>query len=224
MSGNTTNLGKNAQTGKLIADEVRSNAMVVAALTVTGNIETVTENVAGTLSANAISVTTDIGTATLTASGAISGLSAGITNAISSGSFSSGSGTITNTITAKSFSQPKQVVGSAASPSATVSQAYSTSFTKYIFYFAVPNNTQFNQTFSITGFPDAFFASNSAVYDATFVATGPWSVGGSPITTADLYADENTNTLNVNIVTPVATPPVFTGTCYVKVVISFSVD
>lgn len=225
MSGNTTNLGKQAATGVLIADTVRSAAMEVGALTLTGNLNATSATFSGNVFAPTLGVGTTLAAGTISTIGNISsGADVIVSTNMSSATLSTGSGTVTNTITAKSFSQPKQVVGSAASPSTTLTSAYSASFTRYIWYYPVTNNTQFNKTFSITSFPDGFFATNSAFYDATFVATGPWTVGGSPITTADLYADENTNTLNVNVITPVGTPPVFTGTCYVKVIISLSVD
>jgi len=147
------------------------------------------------------------------------------TGVMTSTSVATGSASVTNTITAKSFSQPKSVAGSAATPLVTpTTLTYSGSFTKYIWYYTLTNNTEFNQIFSITGFPDGFFATNSAFYDATFVATGPWLAGAPPISTADLYADQDTNTLNVNIITPTAGRPQFTGTAYVKVIIFFSVD
>lgn len=224
MSGNTTNLGKQAQTGTLIADELRTSTAVVTSLTVTGNINAGSETVAGTLAANAISVTTDVAAATYTGTGLITGGSANILGNIGTVTLSSGSATITNTITAKSFSQPKQVVGSAASPSTTLTQAYSASFTKYMYFYPLTSGSAFNQIFTITGFPDAFFATNSAVYDATFVTTGQWNGGNIPISTADLYASETDNTLNVNVVTPVGAYPIFSGTAYIKIVISFSQD
>jgi len=130
----------------------------------------------------------------------------------------------TSQMLSPSFTQPDQALGSAASPAVTTSQVYSSAFTKYIFYFNVVNNAQFNQTFTLTSFPDGFFATKSAVYDATFVATGTWTGGSVPITTADLYASETDNTLSVNVLTPIAQPPQFTGTCYIKVVISFTND
>jgi len=211
MSGNTTNLGKSAQTGTLVADTVRTSSFTADTLTAT-TLNATTINATGVITGNVLSSTTVMSSSTIS------------TGAITSTSIATGSATVTNTITAQSFSQPDQKLGTAASPSALTSQAYSIAFTRYIFYFAVANNTQFNQTFTLTSFPDGFFATQSAFYDATFVATGPWTAGGSPITTADLYADESTNTLNVNVITPVGTPPVFTGTCYIKVVISLSVD
>jgi hypothetical protein len=161
MSGNTTNLGKVAQTGTLIADTVRSAAMEVGALTLTGNLNGTSATFSGTVNANALGVTGNIASATLNTTGnmtvgnnllvtTLMSSTSVSTGAITSTSISTGSAAVTNTITAQSFSQPDQKLGTAASPSALTTQAYSIAFTRYIFYFAVANNTQFNKTFNLT--------------------------------------------------------------------------
>lgn len=229
MSGNTTNLGKQAQTGTLVADAVRTGSMAIS-----GNITANSGTFSGALSAASANISADMASGTATIGTVLTAGSASIANTMVSANVvtggitatSIGTGTLTATgiVTGSSFTQQYLSVGSAASPSSTLTITYNAAYNKYIFYNPVTNNTQYNKNFSITSFPDGFFANYSAVYTATFVATGPWSVGGSPITTADLYADESANTLSVNIITPFATPPVFTGTCYVKVVISFTKD
>jgi hypothetical protein len=130
---------------------------------------------------------------------------------------------IANTqVRSPSFTQPQQVVGSAATPSATATQAYVAGITKYVFFFPLTTATAITQTFTLTSFPDGFFATNSAFTSATCVPSA--SFGTIPILSAPhQIADQTANTFQVNPLS--STSPVFaSGTAYMKVVISFTQD
>lgn len=129
---------------------------------------------------------------------------------------------IANTqVRSPSFTQPELVVGSAASPSATATQPYVAGFTKYVFYFPLTTATAITQTFTLTSFPDGFFATNSAFTSATCVPSASFST--VPILSAPhQIADQTANTFAVSPTS--STSPVFTGTAYMKIVIQFTLD
>lgn len=130
---------------------------------------------------------------------------------------------IANTqVRSPSFTQPELVVGSAASPSSTATQPYVAGFTKYVFFFPLTTATAINQVFTLTSFPDGFFATNSAFTSATCVPST--SFGTPPVLTAPhQIADQTANTFTVNPTS--TTSPVFaTGTAYMKIVIQFTQD
>ena len=130
---------------------------------------------------------------------------------------------IANTqVRSPSFTQPEQTVGSAAVPSATATQAYVAGITKYIFYFPLTTATAITQVFTLTSFPDGFFATNSAFTSATCVPSTSFST--VPILSAPhQICDQTANTFTVNPTS--STSPVFsTGTAYMKIVISFTQD
>ena len=130
---------------------------------------------------------------------------------------------IANTsMNAPSFSQPDQVVGSAASPSATITQAYVSGINKYIFYSPLTTATAITQVYTITAMPAGFgglysvMASNMAVATATF-STAPI------ISAAHLSLSDTTDTLSINPLST-TTPAYSSGTAYLKVVICFTLD
>jgi len=131
---------------------------------------------------------------------------------------------IANTqVRSPSFTQPDQVVGSAAVPVTTATQAYVAGITKYVFFFDLgTTNTPITQVFTLTSFPDGFFASNSVFTSATCVPSASFSV--PPVLSAPhQIADQAANTFTVN---PISTtsPQWATGTAYMKIVISFTQD
>lgn len=121
-----------------------------------------------------------------------------------------------------SFTQPEQVVGSAAVPSATATQAYVAGITKYVWFFPLTTATAITQVFTLTSFPDGFFATNSAFTSATCVPSTSFST--APVLSAPhQIADQTANTFTINPTS--STSPVFaTGTAYMKIVVSFTQD
>jgi hypothetical protein len=129
---------------------------------------------------------------------------------------------IANTqVRSPSFSQPELVVGSAAVPSATATQAYVAGFTKYVFYFPLTTTVAVTQAFSLTSVPDGLFASYSVATNVVCVPSAAFST--VPVITAPhQVADQTANTFTVSPTSSVS--PVFTGTAYMKVVITFTLD
>jgi hypothetical protein len=123
-------------------------------------------------------------------------------------------------VRSQSFSQPEQVVGSAASPSATITQAYVAGINKYIFYTPLTTATAINSNYTITGLPATFPATFSVVAQTLAVASATFST--APIISAAHLSFSGT-TLNSNPIS--STSPVFaSGTAYLKVVLSFTLD
>jgi hypothetical protein len=117
------------------------------------------------------------------------------------------------------FSAPEQVVGSAASPSATLTQVYAAGITKYIFYTTITSGGTINSAYTITGMPSGFAASYSVVAQSLVVTTGAISV--NPVISA-VHLFTTGTTLSAQ---PIAsTPPTFSGTGYLKVVIQLTLD
>lgn len=123
-------------------------------------------------------------------------------------------------VRAPTFSQPEQVVGSAASPSATVTQAYASGITKYIFYTPLTTATAITAVYSITGLPATFPANYSVVSQTMAVASATFST--APIISAAHLSFSGT-TLFSNPLS--STSPVFaSGTAYLKVTLTFTLD
>jgi len=119
-----------------------------------------------------------------------------------------------------SYSQPEQVVGSAASPSATLTQAYASGIGKYIFYTPLTTATAINNAYTITGLPAGFGGLYSVVAQTLSVSTAGFST--APIISAAHLSLTGT-TLTSNPIS--STSPVFaSGTAYIKVTLSFTLD
>jgi len=117
------------------------------------------------------------------------------------------------------FSAPEQVVGSAASPSATLTQAYVAGITKYIFYTTITSGGAINSVYTITGMPAGFAALYSVVAQTLVVTTGAYST--NPVISAPHLFTTGT-TLSSQ---PIAgTAPAFSGTGYLKLVIQLTLD
>jgi hypothetical protein len=119
-----------------------------------------------------------------------------------------------------SFSQPVQVVGSAASPSATITQAYASGINKYVFYTPLTTATAIDNAYTITGLPAGFGAAYSVI--AQTLAVASVSFGTAPlISAAHLTLAGTTLTSNPKS----STSPVFaSGTAYLKVTLTFTLD
>ena len=118
------------------------------------------------------------------------------------------------------FSQPEQVVGSAASPSATITQAYVAGINKYVFYTPLTTATAINTSYTITGLPATFPATFSVVAQTIAVASAGFDTAPL-ISAAHLTFTGTTLTSNPRS----STSPVFaTGTAYLKVILSFTLD
>ena len=128
---------------------------------------------------------------------------------------------IANTqVRAPSFSQPEQVVGSAASPSATLTQAYVAGINKYVFYTPLTTATAINEIYTITGLPTNFPALYTVTGHTVAVASAGWTT--VPVI-SDSHQTFTGTTLSSNPKS--ATSPGFSsGTAYVKVTITFTLD
>jgi hypothetical protein len=119
-----------------------------------------------------------------------------------------------------SFSPPEQSVGSAASPSATLTQAYVAGITKYIFYTPLTTATAINNVYTITGCPSTLLATSSVSVSTMAVASASFST--APIISVAHLSFSGT-TLTSNPIS--STSPVFaSGTAYLKVVLVLTVD
>ena len=119
-----------------------------------------------------------------------------------------------------SFSQPEQLVGSAASPVATFTQAYTAGINKYIFYSPLASGTALTAVYSITGLPTNFPALYTVTGHTVAVASATFST--APII-SDSHQSFSGTTLFSNPLS--STSPVFgSGTAYVKVTITFTLD
>ena len=123
-------------------------------------------------------------------------------------------------VRAPTFSQPEQVVGSAASPSATATQAYVSGINKYVFYSPLTTATAITQVYSITGLPATFPATYSVVAQTLAAASATFST--APIISAAHLSFSGT-TLFSNPLS--STSPVFaSGTAYLKLTLTFTLD
>jgi hypothetical protein len=120
------------------------------------------------------------------------------------------------------FSQPDQVIGSAASPSATVTQAYVAGITKYIFYSPLTTATALTQSYTVTGLPATFPATFSIIAQTLAVATTSFST--APVISAAHLSYSGTNTTLTSTPTSSTSPAFSTGTAYLKLVIQFTLD
>lgn len=126
----------------------------------------------------------------------------------------------TTSMLSPTYSQLDQVVGSAASPSATATQAYTAGVNKYVFYSPLTTATAITQVYSITGLPATFPANYSVVAQTLAVASATFST--APIISAAHLSFSGT-TLFSNPLS--STSPVFaSGTAYLKVVLTFTLD
>jgi hypothetical protein len=123
-------------------------------------------------------------------------------------------------VRSQSFSQPDQLVGSAASPSATITQAYAAGINKYVFYTPLTTATAINNIYTITALPAGFGASYSVVAQTLSVASVAFTT--RPIISAAHLTLAGT-TLTVHPIS--STSPEFSsGTAYIKVTITFTLD
>lgn len=123
-------------------------------------------------------------------------------------------------VRAPSFTQPEQLVGSAATPSATLTQAYVAGINKYVFYTPLTTATAINNVYTITGLPATFPATFSVVGQNMAVASASFST--APIISVAHLSFSGT-TLTANPIS--STSPVFaSGTAYLKFVLSFTLD
>jgi hypothetical protein len=119
-----------------------------------------------------------------------------------------------------SFSQPEQVVGSAASPSATVTQAYTAGINKYIWYSPLTTATAITAVYTITGLPTNFPSLYTVTGHTVAVASATFST--APII-SDSHQTFSGTTLFSNPLS--STSPVFaSGTAYLKVTVTFTLD
>ena len=118
------------------------------------------------------------------------------------------------------FSQPEQVVGSAASPVTTLTQAYVAGINKYVWYYTLSDGVAINQIFTITGLPTNFPALYTVTGHTVCVASAAW-------TTVPVVSDSHQTFLGTTLSSnpKSATSPGFSsGTAYMKVSITFTLD
>lgn len=123
-----------------------------------------------------------------------------------------------------SFSQPEQSVGSPTTPSTTITQAYVAGINKYIFYYPLYSGGGpiVDNDYSITSMPANFMNTHSSSSSIVAIATTSFSTHPT-FSAIHLYYNEGTNTFYSN--PRETTRPVFsTGTAYMKVVTTFTVD
>jgi hypothetical protein len=128
--------------------------------------------------------------------------------------------TATTQMISPSFSQVEIAVGTAASPSATLTVAYVAGTNKYIFYTPLTTATAINNIYEITGLPANFPAIFSVV--AEHVAVASATFGTAPIV-SNAHSTFSGTTLFLNPKS--STSPVFaSGTAYIKLTVSFTLD
>jgi len=119
-------------------------------------------------------------------------------------------------------SQPSKVVGSAATPSATITQAYVAGFNKYVFYSPLTTATAINTDFEITGIPAGFAGLYSSISATMAVPTTAFTTHPI-ISVAHQYLNTTTGAFYANPIS--STSPAFsTGTAYLKTIIQFTLD
>jgi len=125
-----------------------------------------------------------------------------------------------NQMLSPSYSQNEITIGSAASPSATATTAYVAGINKYIFYSPLTTATAITQVYTITGLPATFPATFSVVGSNMAVASASFST--APNISAPHLSFSGT-TLSINPLSSVS--PVFaSGTAYLKLTLSFTID
>jgi hypothetical protein len=126
----------------------------------------------------------------------------------------------TTSMLSPSYSQIDQLVGSAATPSATIAQAYTAGVNKYIFYTPLTTATAINNVYTITGLPATFPALYSVVAQTIAVASAGFDT--RPVISAAHLSFAGT-TLTSNPIS--STSPAFaSGTAYLKVILTFTLD